>query len=105
MSKSGFHMAHGMSLVGTKVVYLKDKFADSNTELLILDYCPVQCANLVKKKGTCEISYCDIKDLMDTHPSCFVERVSDDDEILTPDVFEALEVGSNSAASAHTQAN
>ena len=46
-----FHHAHGMSLEGTKISYIKEKFATENTELLVLSYCSIQCENLVQEKG------------------------------------------------------
>ena len=49
---------------------------------------------MVQEKGKCGTFYCDIKKLMDTHPSAYVEDPDWDDEILTPEVFEAQEIGS-----------
>ena len=83
------HAAHGMSLVGTKITYLKDKFADSTTVLLVADYCSVQGENNVFEIGKKGATFRDLKKLMDTHPSCSIEAISHED--MTEDVTAFLD--------------
>ena len=93
MSKN--HHAHGMSLEGKTISYLKNKFSQGTTELLVLPYNCVQGANMVHEKGKARTFFCDLKKLMESHPSASVADLDgDDNELLTPEVCEALESGS-----------
>ena len=69
----------GESLAGKKITYLKDKFAESPTQLLVMEYDSVHGANKVLEVGKKEPFYEDVVKLVKEKPSCHVEQICGED--------------------------
>ena len=78
---SDLRMAKAMSLTGSKIEYIPNKYASTTSAILVLDYDIVAKQNMVKSLGK-PVQYRDVVRLLEEYPSAHVTACPADDALL-----------------------
>ena len=78
---SDLRMAKAVSLTGSKIEYIPNKYASTTSAILVLDYDIVAKQNMVKSLGK-PVQYRDVVRLLEEYPSAHVTACPADDALL-----------------------